>query len=250
MSGEERRCITIRGSVGEFAADEGVTQGLRVGIEACPGADLVTLESVGQDGEIVTVETFLHGGELGVADLQGTRLIQRQGRLAGHRRDDGALEHHGDGEVAGEAHPDRAHTCSPALTVRRASEGHQPRRDGARLATAECAELLRDAETTKHLCPAVGVTEGAVGAEEGRQVDRHATIADPSGETSDVWADAGHLVHHDHTGTVTADIHATHLAEERDGPDGEVGEVVVLGHVVIRHRDPPAMDRRGVRPIW
>ena len=188
-----------RRGVGRLARDdasvERVAQERPVGGESLAGAPPVVVETIGEDLQSVTLDALAHHRSVLVADLQPGGVVQWQGRMVDHRRDDSRFECHGEREVAGEAQADRAHTGPAALGHCGSGQPSEPDRDRAGAATGEGAELGADAGTADDLLPVGDGGERAVDAEQRRQVDREPRVSNPARQADDVRADAGHLRH-------------------------------------------------------
>ena len=130
------------------------------------------------------------GAPLG-ADREG------QGGLGEDRRHHRLVHHHGESEIAGEAHADAADAGAAAFRVGLPGEGAQPVGDGARRVRCQYVELPRDAGASDRL-EDVPVREGAAGgARELGQVDPVTRRDESVGELDDLRVDPRDLVHHD-----------------------------------------------------
>jgi hypothetical protein len=180
MLGEERRRILeLRRVVREHAPHEPLTQRLLVRRKSFGRAETVARETIGEHGEIVAVEASANRMQILGSDLQASRVVERQRRLAEDGRERRGLQHHREREVAGEAHPDRSDSGSATLVVREPRERAKPLRHGTRHAGAQGAELGTHARLAEDARALLRARHHAVATEERGEIDREACLPQP-----------------------------------------------------------------------
>jgi len=227
--------VRIRGGIGQHLPHEPIAEHLLIGREALRAAEAVALEAIGEHGQILALHARLHLRELVGRDVHAGRVGHRERRLRENRGEHRGLEHHREGEVAGEAHADRTDALPATERVGVRRERAQPVDDRARLVRREGAKLTAHAGLGDHPEPVENGRRPARIAEQVRHPDREAGVADETRKARHLGRDAGHLGHHDHRRALARDEHELGLAEEAHLPPLEVLERVPLLRVVLAH---------------
>ncbi len=225
--------VPLRGI--DLHRDERVAELASEGVEACARHHGVAGEAKPHDARTLR-GAFLDPNEVGVTDTRRAaargRDSERQRRLAEDRSEHRVVDHHAEGEPAGETHPDRTDPGTAALRVCFGGEAAEPTDHGARPVERERRELLGDAPLGER-CERVPDTERPAGcAEQGRHAHAEPGVDDALGELHDLGDETGHLVDHDHRRTGAAAEHGPAHAVVRELRFGEPGEYVAH---VVRH---------------
>ena len=196
----------------------------------------ISLKAVGHDGQVFSIQALSHRNQLVGSHFDAGGVVKRKRRLRQDGREHRGLEHHRECEVAGETHPDRANTWTPAFLVRQSSQRPKPRGHWARLVGCQCAELGADARTLEDGRALLDIRHRTITAEQRRHVYGESCISNPAAEACYLRANARHLSHNDH-----CRAGASHVDHLRDAVQGnlagiEVFEQIVLVHVAFRHR--------------
>ena len=156
---------------------------------------------------------------------------ERQRGLAEDGSQHHVVDHHGQGEAAGEAHADDADPGTATALVLRCGQGAQPHRDGARLLQRETGELPRDAGRPEGLQGVPDRRRAAGFPEEVRQHRGAARRRHAASELRHLGRDPGHLADDDDGGTGADAVDVAAFAAGLEG---------VLGEAVQRGLPPPA----------
>src|SRR5262249_26525637 len=78
VSRKEWRNIAVRRAVGQLPTNEPITECSRIGGKSLCPADSVTLEAVGQDGEVLPLEPVPDCLDLVAGDFETGRFLERQ----------------------------------------------------------------------------------------------------------------------------------------------------------------------------
>jgi hypothetical protein len=73
---EEGRDISAGGAVRKHASDEAVAEPFGIGGKALGFAKMVSLESIGEDGEVLAFESLADGFDLARRDLDTSRVVE------------------------------------------------------------------------------------------------------------------------------------------------------------------------------
>ena len=223
--------------------DEGVAELAAQRLEALGEAEGVVAEAQPEQTG-ARRRALLHPGEIGVGDPDvGLALLaqgERERRLAEDGGQDHVVDHHRQGEAAGEAHPHDAHTRSTTALVLGRGQRAQPHSDRARLLQGEAGELLRDAGGPERLEGVAGGHRPPGIAEEVRQHRGAPGRRHAAAELGHLGRDARDLADDDDGGTAPDAVHVAPLA---------TGLEEVLGEALERASRLACSTRRHGRTV-